>query len=589
MTTCERIRSTGSRLSLGRGFHRLAPLCKGGLGSSRSTFASGVLALMIGFGNPASAAPPSNVGPQSPDVDPSRYARVRYVDGQRGNDVTGDGSREKPWASLPHGLENIGAIAPGKRAALLVSAGRYVQPTLQLKPRVDLFGGFSAVGGEREVYLHPTILDGDERHRIAFGADDVRVDGFHFMHGRVRGKGAAAFCDGASPTFANCIFSRNRTVVPEPWNPALLHETAHDGGAVFATNGAAPRIEHCYFYDNTTECGRGAALAADRGAAPRISASVFANNRAGLDDPFRSSDGGALSLFDHCGGEVSGCVFSANIALTRNDAGGVFIALWSSPRVADNVFVANEAGDDAGALFIGGQEHRYGVPLDPVPPADEFNVLVERNVFVGNANSSRNSGAMRVTMESRATFRDNIITENAGGFYLQRSQIFAERNTIWQDWRFAEDKPTLGPSRFTGNILKGPLGGAVEARVTLKDNMAEPVIGGEGTLAVADMFIDDGMVGKIAGVHYDPAAFTTIIRTAEVLPVPGALTGRLFGLQQGRNSQWRVIKKVMGRDVVVWGRLEPETNAAEGFAILRTFTLKPDAPAGVGARVKHVR
>ena len=312
---------------------------------------------------------------------------------------------------------------------------------------------------------------------------------------------------------------------------------------------------------------------------------MFANNRSGLDDPFRSSDGGAVSLFDGCGGEVSGCVFSANIAFARNDAGGVFVALWSSPRIADNIFVANDGGDDAGALFIGGQEHRYGVPLDPMPAAEKFNVLVERNIFVGNTNSSKNSGAMRVTMESRATFRNNLITENDGGFYLQRSEIVAERNTVWQDWRFVEDKASLGPSRFRGNILKGPLAGKIEARAALAHNMAEPVAGGSDSLPVADVFEDDGHRGKITGVRYDARTFSTVITVAENIAASGPLAGRLFGLQQGRGAQWRVIKQASGRDVVVWGRLEPETKSAEEFRVLRTFSLKANAPAGLGARV----
>ena len=531
------------------------------------------------------AAVPPDIGPQSPAVDLSRYAVVRYVDAVRGDNVSGDGSREKPWASLPHALEHVAAPTVTERAALLISAGRYVQPTFVLKSRVDLYGGFAQPGGARDVYRHATILDGTETHRIAFGADNVRVDGVHFTRGRVRGKGAALFCDGVSPTIANCVFTLNRTLRPQPWAPVQLHETAHDGGAIFCTNGAAPRIEHCYFFDNSTECGRGGALAADRHATPAISASVFANNRSGLDDPLRSSDGGAISFFDWSGGELSGCVVSANVSLARNDAGGVFVALWSAPRIAGTTFTANDGGDDAGALFIGGQEHRYGVPLDPFPPAGKFNVLVERNVFVGNTNSSKNSGAMRVTMESRATFRDNLITENRGGFYLQRSEIVAERNTIWQDWRFVEDKPSLGPSRLAGNILKGPLGGKVEARVKLEHNMVEPLAGEADAVAITDVFEDDDVSGKILGVRYDATTFTTIVTAAAELP-DTSLAGRPIGFNQGKNTQWRVIQRANGRDLVVWGRLEPETKAADTFTVLRTFTLKKDAPAGVGARIK---
>ena len=546
-----------------------------------------VLAASLFIGGTLSlrAALPREVGPKSPVVNLTGYATVAYVDARQGNDLTGNGSRAKPWASLPRALESV-APAAGSRAALLFSAGRYTQPTFALKPRVDLYGGFASPGGARDIYAHATVLDGEETQRIAIGCDDARVDGFHFTRGRVRGKGAALFCDGTSPVIANCVFTLNRTLVPQPWAPALLHETAHDGGAIFCTNTAAPRIEHCYFYDNTTECGRGAALAADRRAAPRITASVFANNRSGIDDPLRSSDGGAISFFGWCGGAVSGCVISANISLARNDAGGIFLALWSAPRIADNVFTANDGGDDAGALFIGGQEHRYGVPLDAFPSAEKFHVFVERNVFVGNTNSAKNSGAMRVTMESRATFRDNLITENQGGFYLQRSEIIAERNTVWQDWRFVEDKPSLGPSVLTGNILKGPFDGKVEVRATLSRNMAEPSAGGLDSLPVTDVFLADGQTGEIAGLHYDPATFTTVVTTPAPLSAPDRLTGRPVKFAQGKNGQWGVIKSARAREFMVWGRLEPETKHPKAFEVLRTFTLKPDAPAGIGARVK---
>jgi hypothetical protein len=555
-----------------------------------------VCCILLGFTFPAltdgdsgaQAARPPAAGPQSPGVDLAGYAMVRYVDAGRGDDSSGNGSVEKPWASLPYALERIGSPAAGKRAALLVAAGTYAQPTLALKPRVDLYGGFASFApsiGARDVYRHATVLDGNELYRIAFAADDMRVDGFHFVRGRVRGKGAALHCDGVSPVIANCVFARNRTQIPHPWNPRLLHETANDGGAVFAANGAAPLIEHCLFIDNTTECGRGGALAADRRAAPRILWSVFANNRSGIDDPMRSSDGGAVSFFDWSGGEVRGCVISANAALTRNDAGGIFVALWSSPRIAGNLIVANAAGDDAGGLFIGGQEHRYGEPLDAYPSAERYNVRVEGNVLVGNTNTARNSGATRVTMEARAAWIDNVIAENHGGFYLQRSEIVAERNTVWQDWRFVEDKASLGPSRLIGNILRGPLGGPLEVRATLSRNMAEASAGGADRLEVADVFENDGLAGKILGIRYDAASFSTIVTLQEPLP-RDSLGDRVAGFGRGASAQWRVIRHAAGREVSVWGRLEPETNAATDFTVLRTFTLKPDAPAGVGARVQ---
>lgn len=521
----------------------------------------------------------------APAVELSAYRVVLHVDLSRGDDIKGDGSRQRPFAGLVAAIEAAGRPDAGGRVAVLVSAGRYRQPTLALKPHVDLYGGFASPGGERDLYRHATVLDGEGRQRIAFGADHARIDGFHFVDGQVRGKGAALLCDGTSPTVTHCLFIGNRTLIPWPWNPPLLHETAHDGGAVMVLNGAAPRIEQCLFYSNTTECGRGAALAVDRGARPRVVANVFANNRAGLDDPMRSSDGGAVSYFDGSGGVFEDNVVVANESLTRNDAGGVFVALWSAPAIRRNVIVANEGGDDAGGLFLGGQEHRYDAPLDPYPPADRFEILVEGNLFVGNSNTSRNSGAMRVTMESRARFQDNVIAENAGGFYLQRSEVVAERNTVWQEWRFVEDKPTLGPSRFTGNILKGPAD-AVQARVTFAGNMAGEGVPGGPHLTVEDVFLADGLRGGLTDLRFDPVTLTTVLTTRERLPEGVELAGRAIKLGDNlaRGGQWRVIARARGTELVIWGRLDAVTKAPAYFEVLRTFTPKAGAAAGLGAR-----
>ncbi|HVT73670.1 MAG TPA: DUF1565 domain-containing protein, partial [Lacunisphaera sp.] len=276
--------------------------------------------LLAGAFLAAATAPAATIAPgpvAAAPVDLAAYRTVLYVDQAGGDDVQGTGAREHPFASIDHALEVAGHPAADARVAILVSQGRYVQPTFVLKPHVDLFGGFAAPGGAREVYTHPTILDGQELRRLVIGADDARLDGFHLLNGRVRGKGAAILCDGTAPVIANSIFSNNRTLIPSPWAPRLLHETANDGGAVMCLNGAAPRLEHNLFYDNSTECGRGAAIASDRAAAPHIVENVFANNTAGLADPMRSSDGGAVTFFRWSEGEFTGNVVVANQSLTR--------------------------------------------------------------------------------------------------------------------------------------------------------------------------------------------------------------------------------------------------------------------------------
>ena len=158
-------------------------------------------------------------GPRSEAVDPGQYGQVFHVDKGSGDDVVGDGSKSKPWASIIHALEHSGFATSNHRVAVLVCKGRYVQPTFVLRPHVHLYGGYARPGGERDVYAHATVLDGNGDRRILFGADHARLDGFHLVDARISGKGAALHCDGVSPTITNCVFVNNRTLIPDPWNP----------------------------------------------------------------------------------------------------------------------------------------------------------------------------------------------------------------------------------------------------------------------------------------------------------------------------------------------------------------------------------
>jgi hypothetical protein len=158
-----------------------------------------------------------------------------------------------------------------------------------------------------------------------------------------------------------------------------------------------------------------------------------------------------------------------------------------------------------------------------------------------------------------------------------------ENNTVWQDWKFLEDKPTLGPSTFTGNILKGPVGD-VEANVTFKNNMMESAVKGDGTLTVRDVFLKDGVAGDIAKIEFDHQTHATIITTKKAFPRGVDLAGRSVRISQDHDGgQWRVIKSARGSQFVIWGHIGAITGKMEAFDILRSFTLRPDAPKGIGA------
>src|SRR5436305_1889487 len=117
------------------------------------------------------AATPQSAGPRTTAIDLHRYRAVHYVSASTGSDAKGDGSERKPWASVGHALARI-----THPAAVLVAAGVYKEPTLQMKPDVDLYGGYDPKSWSRDIFRHVSTLDGEGAHRILTGADHARID-----------------------------------------------------------------------------------------------------------------------------------------------------------------------------------------------------------------------------------------------------------------------------------------------------------------------------------------------------------------------------------------------------------------------------
>lgn len=531
------------------------------------------LAAACAAGDPG-AEPEPAVGPRTVEVDAGAYAAVLHVSAARGSDEAGDGSAARPWASIGHALARITDAGPANRYAVFVAEGVYAGETLAMKEHVDLFGGFEPDGWRRDIHAHPTVLDGEGERRIAVGADHATLDGFVLRRGAVRGKGGALLLDGVSTTVSNNVFAGNTTAAPQPWAPPVWHETANDGGAIACLNGCSAVVRNNLFLHNTTEIGRGGAFACDneatreRTAAPRVVGNVFiANTASAGQDTARSGDGGAVSFYGYCDGEIVGNVVAENEAANRNDGGGIFVALWAAPLVAENVIVGNRSGDDAGGLFVGGQKHHYGTPLDPVPPASEYFVRVERNVLMGNRNGAPSSGAFRITMMARGSLTDNITAQNPGGVHTERAELTLVRNTFLENARYEDDdpaRPAPGPTVYRDNIITG------------ERNWEAPVTE-EGTCSAEPKFVDDGFVLAVASATYDSARAFTRFRV-QAGHEPGALRGRVMRA----GERWGVVRANGAGVLDVWGDF---TEATE-LAVQPTYRLAPDSPcSGAGARV----
>lgn len=497
-------------------------------------------------------------------VNASNYNNILYVARKTGNDTTGAGSRKEPYRSIKKAMENINNAAAQNRYAIFVSEGEYiVESTIPMKSFVDLFGGFSEKNWERDVREHKTILDGHLKTRILMGTDNARLDGFVITKGAIRGKGAGIYCDGVSPTISNNVFVNNHTFKPERWHPKFWHETANDGGAIYLANGASPQIEHNLFISNRTENGRGAGIAADNHCKPVIKDNVFFDNVAGSDDPMRSSDGGAISIFKWSQADVEHNIIQSNRALNHNDAGGVWIALWTSATVKNNIIVDNEADDDAGGIFVGGQEHRYDRPLDKMPSADSFFVDIENNTIIGNRNRSMNSGAIRFTMESRGLFKNNITAHN-NGVYFQRSEAKILGNVILDNFLLVETKKYLGEYIVADNLFGADYDQQIAAKVT-RNNMMHPPKGTDNYWKIPE-FVDDGLTLKVASSNYFPQNYYTEMFLFNTSMRPNELANRVLKI----GDRWSVVRSNSETSVTLWGNFAGEVS----MTVLPTYRLR---------------
>ena len=519
------------------------------------------------------------IEPKTNKIDIAKYKTIVYVSSSmKGKPV--EGNKSKPLYSIKSALNNIKDASANNRYAVFVAAGKYEEGTIKMKAFVDLFGGFNNKTWERNIKKYKTILSGKARQtstkpwiklpnqkieegRVVIAADNCTIDGFVIMGGKIRGKGAGILCDGVSPVITNNVFLRNKTLKPIPWNPKYWHKTANDGGAIYCGNGAAPVIENNYFIDNQTENGRGAGIAAADNSKPVIKNNVFFKNVAGLDDPMRSSDGGAISIFNRCNADIENNIILSNNSLAHNDAGGLWLALWSSAKIKNNIFVDNQAGDDAGAIFVGGQEHRYARPLDKMPPKDKFFISIENNIIVGNRNASMNSGAMRFTMEGRGEFKNNVTAQN-NGIYFQRSEVDISGNIILDNFLLIETKPDLKEYKVTDNIIWANYNQQVKAIV--KNNNIKNNPAGGNNYSQVPKFENDEKILEIASANYSPKIFTTTMILLNNNLQKNELVNRIVKI----GNKWSVISSNDDKTITLWGNF----SGAISVTVLPTYKIE---------------
>jgi hypothetical protein len=500
-------------------------------------------------------------GPHNKSMDLGGYQHVLYVSSMG----KGDGERDHPLNQLDAALRKIDDAGPANRYAILVATGRYRVVDLQMKPFVDLFGGFSAADWSRDIFGNQTVLNAQKKGRVLLGASQARLDGFTITGGRVRGHGGAILCEDTSPILTNNVFQDNGTLEPTGYHHGREHQLGHCGGAIACMFKAGPFIANNIFTGNTTEIGDGGAIwCFESNQQIVIADNAFIANRGGVGDPnskTRASNGGAIAMTQGACPFILRNVIVHNLVNDNSDAGGIYCEYRAHPLVRGNWIVGNRCYDDGGGMYV----------------MQNSDPIIDGNTFAGGWSFGGGVGGLRLSKEGRAHIWNNIFAFNVnGGIDSVGSHMILVNNNFISNTGGAVclDNP---PDYFQPDIVRNNIfwqnGRALVIRrndtgvppIVTHNNIAnEDVTGGEigeGNFNADPGFVNDGRNWRAENLIYDPRRFMTRIVLAtplqnDSLPLAGRVlkAGKKWSIIAGAESGERPI-------LLAWGDL---TTGPEG-------------------------
>lgn len=461
--------------------------------------------------------PMDQIGPQPRGVTVKDYAHVIQV---------APGGK---FATVTNALAFIKDASPKNRYAVLVAAGTYKEVRLQMKPHVDLYGGFAAGNWkDRDVYKNATILDAQKLGPVVIAADDARIDGFVITGGEQKAHGGGIVCASVSPVIINNLIVGNHQPKLEI-KEGLGKQIAYEGAAIALLNGSRAYVSNNLIGDNSTDVGNGAGITVRGHVQAKILRNVFCNNIAGLKDNTifhgkvgsRSSPGGAISVSDESSPQISFNVIVLGAALFKNDAGGIWVEGNSLPKINYNWIVGNTAYDDGGGIYVMGNNY-YDLDGKRHDFAPDGPVPVEDNIIAGNTSVYGGPAGLRVSRFGRVELRRNLIVGNdVGGAAGREGGVISviENNTIADN----------GTPREKGKkVTKAP---------------PKPSF---------------RLAGDITAIKFDPQRQVTEIAT-NMAQGSENLAGSVVRV----GAQWSVLKSSSSAGLVVWGMITDKATRVE--------------------------
>jgi hypothetical protein len=376
-----------------------------------------------------------------------------------------------------------------------------------LKSGVILRGGYYNRFLDRDVPNHPSVLDGEQAHRLvsSYASSPATViEGLTLTRGAYvsGGKGGGMYCYGGStPAINDCTFSNN--------------SGGNFGGGGLYCSESSPSITGCLFTGNTTQEG-GAIYCFD--ASPVITNCTFTGNSA---TGFNAASGGAI-YFYYGTPQIRQCTFSGNYA--TGGGGGIHLRdTYVNTTVRDSIFTGNnilQGGGYGGAAicFLSGQ-------------ASLINCLVSGNTSNDTVTYGGGFGGGISYYNSTTTTANCTITGNsayfAGGIYFGNGTHVLNNTIIWGN--------TLAPGGWGRQILNGGSSGTKTFNYCAYSNGPDDIrnYGGVMTFNSSCLTSDPLFVG---GADYRLQTGSPCVDTASNGLVPAGITTDLDGNPRIVNS-----------------------------------------------------
>ncbi|MFC2084785.1 right-handed parallel beta-helix repeat-containing protein [Bacteroidota bacterium] len=508
-------------------------------------------------------------------IEVSNYTHVYYISQQTGSDRNGDGSQLRPYKSIRYALNQIKINSEINRIALFIGEGTYSGSTINMKPFVDLFGGFSSKTWERDIYKNTTVLHGENSRRVVVGSNNALIDGFKIKEGLSRSHGGGILCEDTSPTISNCFIVNNYVLEPDNFNNERIHQDGYHGGGIACRYNAVPVIRNNVFYGNKTSIGNGAALSfygwlrsenspereivnnfMEGGWQPVVKNNVFIQNVSGVNDinRTRSSNGAAISCAFEARPIIKNNVIVCNQAKGRSDAGGIYSEHFSYPEIIGNWILGNICDDDGGGIYTNHTGH----------------AVITGNYIAGNETIGKGVGGIRISKEGRASISHNIIVYNqsGGGVHSVDGYMALINNVIMNNKGPASVRITnhfnyFMPSTIDNNIIRDNEGiidieESYKDKVIIKnnniDNYSKPL-----------KFNHDLINGRFENIKFNDQIFQSIIFTNEIFD--RNFIGRVIRI----DKFWSVITKAESNKLFVWGNANWNPEDKNEFIILSDY------------------